>query len=108
MPSGANVAEGGVDTVSPPRHTAPAIAAPRRNVGAAEAMADEELVELLRQKPKNTLVLRTTANFQEFFTGVASRRMQELLRRAYADVEDAKDRKDKIDKRMKLLENVLS
>lgn len=108
MPGEAAPAAAAADTVSPPRHTAPVIAAPRQNVGAASAISDEELVELLKQKPKNTLVLRTTSNFQEFFSGVAAHRMQELLRRAYADVVDATDRKEKIDKRMKLLENVLS
>lgn len=65
---------------------------------------DEELVALLRQPPKTTLILRTKGNFQSFFRGISQQRMQTLLQQAYADIETESDRQQKVNKRMGLLE----
>jgi hypothetical protein len=75
--------------------------------GPGVALSDAELVELLKQKPKNTLVLRTTSSFQEYFSGIATRRMCKLLEMAYADVADPAERKEKVDKRLKLLSGLM-
>lgn len=107
--------EAKVDTVSPPRYTAPvaepdaATSIPGKPVaGKASAMSDAELVDLLRRPPKSTLVLKTRVGFQEFFRGVSAQRMQSLLEQAYAEIEDTGERNAKIAKRMDLLQGVIS
>jgi len=60
---------GGLGAVSVAVASAVAAAAGAEGVGAANLMAEETLVELLRQRPKDVPVLRTRAEFQRFFHG---------------------------------------
>lgn len=93
------------ETVSPPRHTASAGAAAAGPTYAV--LQDHELVLMLRQKPKNTLNLRTTASFQQYFSGIARTRMLRLLELAYSETADEADRKEKVEKRMRLLDGFM-
>lgn len=112
--------------VSPPRYTAapvePVVAAPTAAARessnsvpgktapkpSAVSMSDEELVDLLRRPPKDTMALKTKNAFQEFFRGVSAQRMQSLLEQAYVEIADEGDRNAKIGKRMDLLRGVIS
>jgi hypothetical protein len=100
---------------SPPRHeesfrssngnkTAAAAAA----LGEGVSLSDDELITLLKKPPKSTAVLRTKKDFQEYFRGIGSRRMQALLMAAYADVGDGALQMEKVNKRMELVRDVLS
>lgn len=71
-------------------------------------MKDKDIVELLRKPPKSTAALRTKGNFQDFFKGISSKRIQSLLEEAYLDIIDIDERKSKVNKRMDLLREVLS
>lgn len=66
---------------------------------------DDELVELLRQRPKYVPMLRSRDSFRAFFRGVERARMEALLREAFVALEPA-DRDEKVLKRMQLLEDV--
>jgi hypothetical protein len=118
----------GAEEVSPPRYTAPILLdASLLSMGPSQAkgrqgrarvcmegegravcMADAELVELLKRPPKTTMVLRTRTNFQEFFQGMPEARIRSLLNDAYGEIEDAAERSVKINKRMDLLQGVLT
>lgn len=114
VPSGASgsldtgVADSVDNTVSPPRYvsTPQTVSAPPVK-GRAVSMGDAELIELLRMKPKSTAVLRTTANFQDFFSGLTNARMKDLLEQAYASVSDPVEHKEKVDKRLRLMSGYL-
>ena len=97
------------NTASPPRYDCTDSSKTASVIyGQAVAMPDSDLVELLKQRPKNTAVLRTPSSFQDYFRGMSARRMRGLLERAYADVEDRARRKEKVEKRLELLTNVLT
>lgn len=102
--------------VSPPRYTEEGSTGNARELskckeivgsGRANRMTDEELIVLLRQPPKSTMVLRTRSNFQDFFRGIPNKRMRSLLMKAYADMADATERTAKIEKRMDILKDVV-
>jgi hypothetical protein len=74
-------------------------------VGEGVSKRDDELVELLRQRPKYVPMLRSRDSFRAFFRGVERARMEALLREAFVALEPA-DRDEKVLKRMQLLEDV--
>lgn len=75
--------------------------------GDGTKLSDNELIEMLNRPPKTTYALRTKSNFQEFFRGMKSDRMQLLLEKAYEGEENSAKRRDKVEKRMELLHDVL-
>lgn len=77
------------------------------SAGAAVAMPDAELVHMLKQKPKSVPQLHSRDSFRRFFGGITKDRMTRLLRSAY-DGLDAADKEDKVQKRLELLQGVLS
>ena len=70
----------------------------------ANALSDEELVQLLRQKPKHVPNLRTRQGYCRFFSAVPKPRMRHLLSVAYGNLTH-KERRKKVSKRMSLLTN---
>jgi hypothetical protein len=91
------------DTASPPRHTA----TPTVPVGRGVSKPDNDLVLLLREKPKNTADLRTPASFQQYFSGISRDRMLILLDHAYSNVLDEAEKKEKVEKRLRLLDGFM-
>eukprot|EP01006_Ploeotia_vitrea_P035503 TRINITY_DN65895_c10_g1_i3.p1 TRINITY_DN65895_c10_g1~~TRINITY_DN65895_c10_g1_i3.p1 ORF type:complete len:227 (-),score=9.86 TRINITY_DN65895_c10_g1_i3:49-636(-) len=76
----------------------------------ALSYSDEELIILLRDKPKNREELRTERNYKNFFTGVQRKNMERLLNTAYSNPDlpiTSEECEAKVRKRMKLLEDVL-
>lgn len=71
-------------------------------------LSDQELVALLRLPPKQTPTLRTKSSFQDFFRGIRSTRMRNLLVEAYSELESASEQEEKVSKRMELLRSVLT
>ena len=87
---------------------APAAAAPADpREGAANRLADADVVALLAQPPKHVRHLRTRDGFRRFFTGVPRARMAQLLTEAFAGQppEEAAARREK---RLALLADVLA
>ena len=62
---------------------------------------------MLRQKPKNVPQLHSRDAFRRFFGGMPSDRMRRLLRQAYSELPQ-EEREEKVDKRLELLQGVLS
>ena len=101
----------------PPRsttHKPPAIAAlyspmlpSSEPVGEGLAVPDKDLIELLRQRPKQVPLLRSRDSFRKYFRGIGKSRMESLLNAAYSTLEPA-DREDKVSKRLALLEGVMT
>lgn len=77
------------------------------DTGEGVLVSDRELVELLRQRPKQVPILRSRDSFRRFFRGIGKSRMEALLNEAYSSL-DAEDRMDKVSKRLALLEGVLT
>lgn len=75
-------------------------------LGAALALDDETLVDMLRQPPKVVRHLRTREGFRRFFTGISEDRMTRLLTAAF-DNEPRADAKRRSEKRMALVADVL-
>jgi hypothetical protein len=75
--------------------------------GAANRLADADVVALLAQPPKHVRHLRTRDGFRRFFTGVPRTRMAKLLTEAFAGQppDEAAARREK---RLALLADVLS
>ena len=75
--------------------------------GAANRLADADVVALLAQPPKHVRHLRTRDGFRRFFTGVPRARMAQLLTEAFAGQppEEAAARREK---RLALLADVLA
>ena len=75
--------------------------------GAANRLADADVVALLAQPPKHVRHLRTRDGFRRFFTGVPRARMAALLTQAFAGQppEEAAARREK---RLALLADVLA
>ena len=75
--------------------------------GAANRLADADVVALLAQPPKHVRHLRTRDGFRRFFTGVPRARMAALLTQAFAGQppDEAAARREK---RLALLADVLS
>ena len=76
---------------------------PLKMEGAANGITDDYLVTMLREKPKHVKVLQTKDAFQRFFSGISRRRMELLLREAYAE-NYSSDVEAKVAKRMALME----
>lgn len=74
--------------------------------GKANFMDDNELISMLKKKPKRVKVLRTRESFQDFFSGMAAKRMHFLLTCAFEELPEDK-RAEKISKRLSLVEAVL-
>jgi len=75
--------------------------------GAANRLADADVVALLAQPPKHVRHLRTRDGFRRFFTGVSRARMAQLLTEAFAGQppDEAAARREK---RLALLADVLA
>ena len=75
--------------------------------GAANRLADADVVALLAQPPKHVRHLRTRDGFRRFFSGVPRARMAALLTQAFAGQppEEAAARREK---RLALLADVLA
>jgi hypothetical protein len=71
--------------------------------GEANLRTDEELIELLRKKPKHVPEMKTKDSFRQFFSCMKRERLQHLLATAYNDLELAEQNK-KVKKRMELME----
>jgi hypothetical protein len=75
-------------------------------LGNAVYREDEDLIELLRVKPKRVPELRTHDGFQQFFSGIQEKRMRRLLSKAFDGME-SKDKRKKIKRRMALLDGFM-
>jgi hypothetical protein len=84
---------------------APAPSAVFTDVGDGVALADGELIALLRQKPKNVPQLHSRDSFRRFLRGIPRSRLAALLRAAYADLPRG-EAEDKVAKRCDLLEGL--
>jgi hypothetical protein len=84
----------------------PAVPRPPATPGAANAMTDAMLVELLRQPPKHVKQLRTRDAYRKFFSGMSRARIARLLETAYDALEPA-DAAAKVAKRLSLVVDVL-
>lgn len=79
-------------------------------LGEANFKSDEEIVVLLKKKPKDTPQLKSKSSFQRYFAGVARERMQRLLHAAFVDYESNESKEEgekKVKKRLSILEDVL-
>jgi len=76
-------------------------------LGEANFQTDEELVDLLRQKPKNVPVMRTKESFRRFFAGMKKNRLKALLEESY-DTLAGEERAKKVQKRLSLVADILS
>lgn len=74
----------------------------RPGPGPAVSMSDEELVTMLRQKPKHVPQLGTRQGFRRFFAGIESSRMRHLLETALGS--GSEGARTRIEKRMGLME----
>jgi hypothetical protein len=70
--------------------------------GEALGRSDEQLVTMLKLKPKRVPELRTEEGFQTFFQGINEKRMRRLLETAYEHLKD-REREKKVQRRLKLL-----
>ena len=70
-------------------------------VGAATRLTDEEIINLLRQRPKDVKELRTRANFQRFFFGMERETLKRLLHEAFAHMSPEAS-SAKVEKRLQL------
>jgi hypothetical protein len=75
-------------------------------LGRANALSNEELVELLRRPPKLVAELRTKSTFQAFFSGIYETRMRLLLEEAYRDHDD-RNLLGKVEKRLALMKDFM-
>ena len=75
---------------------------PREEEGEALGRSDEELIVMLKLKPKRVPELRTEEGFQTFFQGINQKRMRRLLEMAYEHLKD-REREKKVQRRLKLL-----
>lgn len=74
----------------------------RASLGPAVHMSDEELVAMLRRKPKHVPELGTRQGFRRFFFGIESSRMRHLLETALGS--GSEGARARIEKRMGLME----
>ena len=74
--------------------------------GPAVQMSDIELIAMLQRPPKLVPQLRTKTGYIEFFKGMNYNRMQKLLETAYDGLSE-EERLEKVDKRLKLLSEIL-
>jgi hypothetical protein len=72
-------------------------------MGEANFQTDEELIELLRKKPKHVPEMKTKDSFRRFFSQMTKERLQRLLETAYDNLDPAEQSK-KVKKRMALVE----
>jgi hypothetical protein len=70
-------------------------------------LTDIEIVDLLRKPPKSTPALRTKTNFQTFFKGISSNRIEGLLTEAFSNLSTVEDQMEKVAKRMDILKEVV-
>ncbi|GMH67014.1 hypothetical protein TrST_g514 [Triparma strigata] len=77
------------------------------NIGKANSMSDDELLEMLRKSPKEVVELHSRDAFRKFFNRFPKERIEGLLREANAGKEEEEIEK-KVAKRMKLLDGVLT
>jgi len=77
------------------------------NIGAALKKSDDELIAMLRKPPKEVEQLHSRDAFRKFFNGFPAGRIEGLLREANAGKSEEEIEK-KVQKRMKLLDGVLS
>ena len=78
--------------------------AAEEEIGAALLRTDQELIDMLKIKPKRVPQLRTEEGFQSFFNGIEQKRMRMLLERAYEHLKE-REREKKVRRRLKLLED---
>jgi hypothetical protein len=71
--------------------------------GEANMQTDEELIELLRKKPKHVPCMKTKDSFRQFFSCMKRERLHKLLTTAYDNL-DAAEQNKKVKKRMDLME----
>lgn len=70
-------------------------------------MGDEELVQLLRARPKHVAMLRSRDSFRRFFAGEARQRVVRLMERAFQDLAP-EERAAKMEKRLMILDGALA
>ena len=101
-----NISAAGAPTAAVAAAAAAAAPADPRE-GAANRLADADVVALLAQPPKHVRHLRTRDGFRRFFTGVSRARMAALLTQAFAGQppDEAAARREK---RLALLADVLA
>ena len=80
--------------------------ASRMTIGPGIERNDDDLVELLKVKPKRVPELRTHDGFQKFFSGMSEKRMRRLLEMAFENLPKNVSRK-KIKRRMALMKGFL-
>ena len=76
--------------------------------GKANSLTDKELVRILKLPPKSVPEIKTKSNFQKFFRGIAQERLRRLLEKAYEDQQTVEERTSKVEKRLSLMEGLLS
>ena len=76
--------------------------------GKANSLTDKELIRILKLPPKSVPEIKTKSNFQKFFRGIAQERLRRLLEKAYEDQQTAEERTSRVEKRLSLMEGLLS
>jgi len=74
----------------------------KKVLGTAISMADKEIINLLKMKPKNVPEFKTRNGFKRFFEGMDQARIINLLQEAYQDIDEIK-RNEKIQSRLDIL-----
>ena len=77
-------------------------------LGKANSLPDKELIRILKLPPKSVPEIKTKTNFQKFFRGIAQERLQRLLEKAYEDQQTDEERISRVEKRLSLMEGLLS
>jgi hypothetical protein len=80
--------------------------------GPALSLSDDEIVALLRQRPKDVPQLHSRESFRRYFLGFPKARMLDLLRRAFSAgvpcASDDDNAEARAQRRLQLLDGVLS
>eukprot|EP01029_Cantina_marsupialis_P021701 TRINITY_DN5248_c0_g1_i1.p1 TRINITY_DN5248_c0_g1~~TRINITY_DN5248_c0_g1_i1.p1 ORF type:complete len:641 (-),score=164.92 TRINITY_DN5248_c0_g1_i1:245-2167(-) len=76
-------------------------------VGSAVEANDNELITLLKMRPKDTPILKSKHSFQRYFAGIEETRMRRLLEDAYHNASTSReDTEARIQRRLKLMKGL--
>ena len=76
-------------------------------LGEANFASDQELLDLLKKKPKYVPELRTKESFRRYFGGMTEKRLSNLLSQAYMHL-DGEDGQQKVQKRLTLMKGFMT
>lgn len=73
-------------------------------IGQANYMEDDELISMLRKKPKEVQQMRTRNSFKKFFSGMPKQKLENLLKTAYSELGDEAFCNAKVNKRIAMMQ----